>query len=85
MPHLSGYRTYANSVIVEDMVFMPSYGIQKDAEAKAVYERFGYKVFLVNSETISTAGNGSVHCATMAYPEINLDRLLRALNAELRH
>lgn len=82
LPELSRYRTYANSVLVDDMVFMPAFNISEDDVAAAVYEQLGYRVIRVQSTTISTSGLGSVHCATMAYPKIDSEILLRALGAK---
>lgn len=81
LPSISNYRTYANSIIIGENLFMPSYGVKSDDAAIQVYERFGYKVIPVDSETVSTRGNGSVHCATMMYPDIDLRELMSELNA----
>ncbi len=72
-------RTYANSVIINKTVFMPIYGDKEDDEAKAVYEKFGYKVIGIQSDYLSDNMYGSLHCLTMAYPPINQDRLLKSL------
>lgn len=85
LPQLSNYRTYANSVIVDDVVFMPEYGRPEDKIAAEVYSQFGYRVVPVPSETISTQGLGSVHCATMAYPKMDEEVLLRKLNLRRLH
>ncbi|MCC2680146.1 MAG: hypothetical protein K0R29_2722, partial [Pseudobdellovibrio sp.] len=67
----NSYRTYVNSLVVGKTVFMPTYGISTDAQAKKVYEDLGYTVVGIPSNTLSDDMHGSVHCQTMAYPAIN--------------
>ena len=78
----NSYRTYVNSLVVGKTVFMPTYGTTKDAEAQKVYESLGYKVFGIRSNTLSDQMHGSVHCQTMAYPDIDENVLLQALGLE---
>jgi hypothetical protein len=78
----NSYRTYVNSLMVGKTVFMPTYGISKDAEAKKVYESLGYKVFGIASNILSDQMHGSVHCQTMAYPAVDENILLTALGLE---
>jgi agmatine/peptidylarginine deiminase len=78
----NSYRTYVNSLMVGKTVFMPIYGISKDAEAKKVYESLGYKVFGIASNTLSDQMHGSVHCQTMAYPAVDETVLLSALGLQ---
>lgn len=81
MPKISGgYRTYINSLIVGKTVFMPSYGVASDAEARRVYEDLGFQVVDVTSNVLSDQMHGSVHCQTMAYPALNENELLQALD-----
>lgn len=78
----NSYRTYVNSLMVGKTVFMPTYGIAKDTDAKKVYESLGYKVVGITSNTLSDQMHGSVHCQTMAYPAIDENTLLSALGLE---
>jgi hypothetical protein len=80
LPEAGGYRTYANSVILNGTVFMPAYGEPADEQAAAVYRSFGYKVVMADSRTVSDEGNGSFHCTTMAYPAINESALTEQLH-----
>lgn len=73
------YRTYANSVILENTVFMPVYGDPNDDDAKSVYESFGYKVVGIKSNNLSDNLLGSVHCLTMTYPDMNQQVLIKTL------
>ena len=75
--------TYANSVILDQKVFMPAYGRPSDEVAKAVYEDLGYEVFTANSKQLSFEGMGSFHCATMGYPQIELETLAKMLGTEI--
>ncbi len=76
LPKAGGDRTYANSVLINGTLFMPSYKTSDDAVAQKVYESFGYKVVPMDSRNISDMGRGSLHCITMAYPDINLESML---------
>jgi Porphyromonas-type peptidyl-arginine deiminase len=79
LPQLRGYRTYANSLIVNGVVFMPSYKDSvNDTAAQKAYESYGYKVIPVDSRNISDNGHGSIHCITMAYPNINIESMLHS-------
>lgn len=73
------YRTYANSLVVGQTVFMPVYGMATDEQAKKVYEGLGYKVIGIPSNTLSDNYRGSVHCQVMAYPSMNKRKLFDAL------
>jgi len=78
----NSYRTYVNSLVVGKTVFMPTYGISADAQAKKVYEDLGYTVVGIPSNTLSDDMHGSVHCQTMAYPAISEQQLLESLGLE---
>lgn len=78
----NSYRTYVNSLMVGKTVFMPTYGIAKDAEAQKVYESLGYTVHGIRSNTLSDQMHGSVHCQSMAYPAIDEQTLLSSLGLE---
>ncbi len=80
LPHLEGtYRTYVNSLIVENVVFMPSYDVPEDTLAQSIYESLGYKVVPIRSNALSDWLHGSIHCQTMAYPAIEKNKLFDAL------
>ncbi len=80
LPGLPGtYRTYANSMIIGKAVFMPTYGVPTDAVAQKVYESLGYTVFGIPSNYMSDVMHGSVHCQTMAYPDMPEKDLLSQL------
>lgn len=78
----NSYRTYVNSLMVGKTVFMPTYGIAKDAEAQKVYQSLGYTVHSIGSNTLSDQLRGSVHCQAMAYPAIDEQALLSSLGLE---
>ena len=71
--------TYANALLINGVVFLPTYRETTDREAQAVYERLGYKVIPVPSSQISSQGKGSVHCITMVYPSVSERDLVAAL------
>ncbi len=76
----NGYRTYINSLIVGNVVFMPTYGVPTDVQASKVYESLGYKVVGIQSNYFSDSLHGSVHCQTMAYPAMPEETLLKMLD-----
>jgi hypothetical protein len=80
LPDIGGYRTYANALIVGKTVFMPSYGVSQDNDAKAVYEGLGYNVTMIRSNSLSDDMHGSIHCQTMAYPQLDQASLFKSLN-----
>lgn len=79
LPKAGGDRTYANSVLINGTIFMPSYKTADDTVAQRIYESFGYKVVLIDSRNLSDTGRGSLHCITMAYPTMNLEDLLTSI------
>lgn len=76
------YRTYMNSLLLNGIAFMPTYGVPTDAAAKKVYESLGYKVVGIPSNELSDRFFGSVHCQTMAYPAMNENELFSLLNLQ---
>ncbi|MGE0632596.1 MAG: agmatine deiminase family protein [Pseudobdellovibrionaceae bacterium] len=82
LPEAGGMRTYINSTILGSTVFMPVYGTERDQVATKVYEDLGYKVVPINSVELSDYGSGSIHCITMAYPEMDLQALFSYLGVE---
>jgi len=71
--------TYANALLVNGTLFMPSYGEQSDQKAEAIYKSFGLKVVPLDSKRLSSSGLGSLHCITMTYPSGTLDALWKSL------
>lgn len=67
-PQEGPYRTYVNSLSINDSIFVPVFSEDNDAQALQVYEGTGKKVFPLNSAWLSDQGNGSIHCITMTYP-----------------
>lgn len=68
-------RTYTNSVIFNDQVVVPTYGIAADAQALAIYEQVfpGRTIISLNANDIIEAA-GAWHCVTMEHPDpMNVD------------
>lgn len=62
-------RTYTNSLIVNDRVIVPVYGIADDAEALAVYAAvFPGKTIVPLDATQIITSAGAWHCVTMEFP-----------------
>ena len=78
-PKGGDFRTYVNSLTINEKIFVPVFGEPFDEEALAVYRNTGKQIIPVNSEDLSDNGNGSVHCITMTYPKVELSELKRWL------
>lgn len=78
------YETYVNSLIVNDVLYVPIFGERNDQTALNIYKNLnlGYKVVPINSRRLSTQGWGSIHCITMNYPPVGINAITRLLNAE---
>lgn len=62
-------RTYTNSVITNDVVIVPTYGIAEDAQALEIYEAVlpGRRIVPLNANDIIEWA-GAWHCVVMEYP-----------------
>lgn len=62
--------TYANFLIMNDVVLMPTYGSDKDIVAKELLQEAfpSREIVGINSVTLIKQ-HGSLHCVTMQYPE----------------
>jgi len=78
-PQGGRYRTYVNSLSIENKIFVPIFNEENDDEALAVYKSFGLDVIPLDTEEISDNGNGSIHCITMTYPQMELSELKNLL------
>lgn len=76
------YETYVNSLVVNGVVYVPTFKQATDNEALQVYESFGLRAVALDSRDLSNNGMGSIHCITMTYPPIPMAELLRNLNAK---
>ncbi|MCK4547357.1 MAG: agmatine deiminase family protein [Candidatus Eisenbacteria sp.] len=65
-------RTYTNSLIINDKVLVPVYGIEMDAEALSIYESLlpRHEVIGIDSEQIIHRA-GAVHCITKLHHSDN--------------
>jgi agmatine/peptidylarginine deiminase len=63
------YETYINSLIVNDTVFVPTFGEANDKKVMDTYKSLGFKVVGINTRSLATGGQGGIHCITMNYPE----------------
>lgn len=63
------YNTYTNSLIMNNYVIVPTYGLSTDSQALEVYRQAmpGFTVVGVDSQNVIPLG-GSVHCTTMQIP-----------------
>jgi agmatine/peptidylarginine deiminase len=78
-PQGGRYRTYVNSLSIENKIFVPIFNEENDDEALAVYKSFGLDVIPLDTEELSDNGNGSIHCITMTYPQMELSELKNLL------
>ncbi len=83
-PKASGgeFRTYLNTLIVENTLFLPVYNVKEDKLATDLYTGLGFDVIPFDSSYMSDAMHGSVHCQTMAYPALSKETLLKNLELQ---
>jgi len=74
-PEGGEYRTYVNSLSINDTIFVPVFYERNDQEALEVYRSTGKKIIPLDSRTLSDKGWGSIHCITMTYPPLKSGRL----------
>lgn len=71
-------RTYTNSLTMNDVVVVPSYGLTEyDSIAKATYEQAmpGYTIAMVDSREL-TPLYGAIHCITKEVPQKEMLRII---------
>lgn len=63
------WQNYANALVHNDRVFVPSYGVSEDSSARRVFERAypGRRVVSIRSDAVIESG-GAVHCLAMNDP-----------------
>jgi agmatine deiminase len=70
-------RTYTNSLIINNTVIVPSYGLPEyDLQAKQIYTNAmpGYKIIMVDAQMLTPLG-GAIHCITKEVPAPHLVRI----------
>lgn len=78
------YETYVNSLLINNVMWVPVFGQTSDKAALDVYSQLGFKVVAVDSGFLSNVGAGSVHCITMTYPKTtDFNELLDYFGAKL--
>lgn len=75
------YETYVNSLLVNDVMFVPIFKEPNDEAALNIYRRFGFKVVGIPTNSLANDGLGSLHCITMTYPPMPFADLLSKLGA----
>jgi agmatine/peptidylarginine deiminase len=75
------FETYVNSLQVNDVLFVPTFGGSTDQEAIEVYEALntGLKIVPIDTSSLANGGQGGIHCITMNYPPVPMIEMLRAL------
>lgn len=77
------YETYVNSLIVNDVVYVPVFGESGDQKVLDTYTNLGFKAIPVQSRRLATQGQGGIHCITMNYPKMPLQEILQSLGAKV--
>jgi agmatine/peptidylarginine deiminase len=67
-PEKGEFRTYVNSLSINDSLFVPIFNEPNDQLAIEVYRGTGKKIIPLDSAFLSDRGYGSIHCITMTYP-----------------
>lgn len=78
-------ETYVNSLIVNGVAIVPTYGQSTDKTALDIYSQAGFKAVSADSSSLSNDGEGSVHCITMTYPPVPFAKMLKTLGAREVH
>lgn len=73
------FETYANSLQVNDVLFVPVFGESHDKKAVEVYENLnlGLQIVTIPTRNLATRGQGGIHCITMNYPPMPMGEILR--------
>ncbi len=81
----SQYETYVNSLQVNDVLFVPSFGKSHDQKAVEIYEdlNLGFKIVTVPSRRLAQRGNGGPHCIAMNYPPAALSEIIFSFKAKI--
>lgn len=75
-PRRGWFRSYSNSTLLNGTAVVPQYSTRYsdaalipgfEAEARRIYQNFGYKVVFIPSDELIEEG-GAVHCVTMQVP-----------------
>ena len=79
------YETYIGSLIVNDVLYVPIFGEENDDKALQLYRdlNLGYKIVPISSRNLSTRGQGSIHCITMNYPPMEIQKITQHLNGRI--
>jgi agmatine/peptidylarginine deiminase len=82
----TSYGTYVNSLIVNNVIYVPAYEESGDDDAFEVYQNLlpNHRVVPIESSELSSNGQGGVHCITMTYPPYELKDLTEILGGALR-
>lgn len=64
-PPNAHYRTYTNSIMLNEVVLVPVYGSYLDSDALEIYEEAlpGYEIVGINMDNV-IAASGAIHCVT---------------------
>jgi agmatine/peptidylarginine deiminase len=78
---LRDYETYANSLLVNDVLFVPSFGEVGDQKAVDVFKslNLGLKIVSIPTRSLATGGQGGIHCVTMNYPNVPIHQIISNL------
>lgn len=79
------YETYINSLIVNGVLYVPTFGESGDQIAIDMYKdlNLGFKVVPVPSRQLATQGQGGIHCITMNYPLVPLKKIAEELGGKI--
>ncbi len=72
-------RTYTNSIMINDVVVIPSYNLPSDLVAKQIYKDLlpGYQIKMVDARSL-TPNYGAIHCITRQIPPNDMMRIKHA-------
>lgn len=68
-PSPGDHRTHINTFLINGFAIMPTYGGPEDDSSAGLYEKLGYKVLRIPSESFEGSG-GAMHCILRSKPKI---------------
>ncbi len=79
------YETYANSLQVNDVLFVPSFGEKGDQKAVDLYQKLNpnLKIVTIPTRRLATGGQGGIHCITMNYPDVPFAEILQTFRGTI--
>ena len=79
------YGTYINSLIINNVIYIPVFKKPSDKKALEIYRKIlpNHTIIPIESSILASYDQGGIHCITMTYPPYELMDLSEALNGTI--